>query len=190
MVSKSDTNVPGLNTGQLPVDVAESSLISRALPAKDEIMEWLHAVKDPEIPVLSLVDLGVITDIRISESGRVEVEMTPTFSGCPAMDVMRQGVEQELSAHGIADYKVNISFEKPWSSDKITARGREALKRFGLAPPAYTHGQTDIDLIEQAICPRCNSHDTLIKSIFGPALCRSLHYCNTCKQGFEQFKPI
>ena len=157
---------------------------------KELILEALEAVKDPEIPVLSLVDLGVITDVRILGSGRVEVELTPTFSGCPAMEAMREGVEQQLAGLGITEYEVTISFNTPWSSNLITERGRQALKRFGIAPPGQTGLLTDIELIEQVSCPLCNSPDTVMRSMFGPALCRSLHYCNRCKQGFEQFKPL
>jgi ring-1,2-phenylacetyl-CoA epoxidase subunit PaaD len=156
---------------------------------KEEVLQWLEAVKDPEIPVLSLVDLGVITNIEIG-ANQVHVEMTPTFVGCPALDFMKSEVIQVIMAQGIDNVSVNISFRKPWSSDMISEKGRAALKKFGLAPPPASAYITDIDLLEHAQCPRCNSTNTEIKSPFGSTLCRSIHYCLDCKEAFEQFKPL
>ncbi len=156
---------------------------------KEQILEWLEDVKDPEIPVLSLVDLGVIKQISI-EKNLVEVDMTPTFVGCPAMDYMQKDVESTLQKNGIDNFKVNITFKEPWSSKDISERGRAALKKFGLAPPVKDFVIVDIDLLEHVQCPYCNSENTEMKSPFGPTLCRSLHYCNNCKQAFEQFKPV
>jgi ring-1,2-phenylacetyl-CoA epoxidase subunit PaaD len=154
-----------------------------------QLMELLDQVKDPEIPVLSLVDLGVITGVEISPH-KVRVQMTPTFSGCPAMEYMRQSVEAALAAAGIDAYEVVMSFAQPWNSNKITAKGRAALKQFGLAPPPQYQVFTDLDILEQVPCPYCHSRDTTLRSPFGPTLCRSLHYCNSCRQAFEQFKPL
>ena len=95
----------------------------------------MEIVKDPEIPVLSLVDLGVITQVTVDDSGAVTIDMTPTFAGCPAMDYMVNDVKKVLEENGITDYQVNVSFVKPWSSNNISAKGRKALKKFGLAPP-------------------------------------------------------
>ena len=156
---------------------------------KEEVLHWLEAVKDPEIPVLSLVDLGVITNINI-ESNKVEVEMTPTFVGCPALDFMKSEVIQVIRAQGIENVSVSISFKKPWSSDMISEKGKAALKKFGLAPPPASAYIADIDFLEHAQCPRCNSTNTEIKSPFGSTLCRSIHYCMDCKEAFEQFKPL
>lgn len=154
-----------------------------------QIWELLEQVKDPEIPVLSLVDLGVITEVQVSGS-HVRVQMTPTFSGCPAMEYMRREVENILTAAGIASLEVVMSFAQPWNSNKISARGRKALQQFGLAPPPQYQVFTDLDILEQVPCPNCHSEDTTLRSPFGPTLCRSLHYCNSCRQMFEQFKPI
>lgn len=155
----------------------------------EQLIEWLEEVKDPEIPVLSLVDLGVIKKVDIRKE-KVTVEMTPTFVGCPAMDYMKKDVEQVLEKHGIENYDVNISFKEPWSSKNITEKGRKALKEFGLAPPREDFLIVDIDLLEHVQCPYCDSNNTELKSPFGPTLCRSLHYCHNCKQAFEQFKPV
>ncbi len=158
--------------------------------SKKHIIDLLENVKDPEIPVLSLIDLGVITTIAI-ENNKVIIEMTPTFVGCPAIDVMKENVEHVLKKNGIEQYDVIISFEKPWSSNLITEKGKEALKKFGLAPPpSHQNLIVDIDLISHVKCPYCDSDNTEMKSLFGPTLCRSLHYCNNCQQAFEQFKPI
>lgn len=156
----------------------------------EEIRVWLDAVKDPEIPVLSLNDLGVITGIEIQPEGKVLVNMTPTFAGCPAMDVMQQDVEEVLKENGIDDFEVRISFDTQWNSNMISNKGREALARFGLTPPPKHNMIVDIDIIEHAKCPHCGSENTEMKTPFGPTLCRSIHYCNNCFNAFEQFKPI
>jgi ring-1,2-phenylacetyl-CoA epoxidase subunit PaaD len=156
---------------------------------KEEIYSWLEEVKDPEIPVLSLVDLGVITDIEISEAG-VKVEMTPTFVGCPALDMMKREVTEVLKKRGIENVAIDVTFRKPWTSDLISEKGRQALKKFGLAPPPSREVFTDLEVLEYAICPRCNGTDTELKNPFGPTLCRSIHYCNQCREAFEQFKPL
>ncbi|MBO3700220.1 1,2-phenylacetyl-CoA epoxidase subunit PaaD [Roseivirga sp. E12] len=156
----------------------------------DIVKEWLDEVKDPEIPVLSLNDLGVITGIDIDHQGKVTVDMTPTFTGCPAMDVMKQDVLDVLEKRGVSDYDVNISFKTQWNSNMISEKGRKALKDFGLAPPPQHDMIVDIDIIERANCPHCGSENTEMKTPFGPTLCRSMHYCHSCLQAFEQFKPI
>lgn len=158
--------------------------------SEEEIKVWLEEVKDPEIPVLSLNDLGVITGIDIADSGKVTVNMTPTFTGCPAMDVMKSDVEEVLRKKEIENFEVRLTFETQWNSNMISEKGRAALKKFGLAPPPQHNLIVDIDLLEYSICPQCNSENTIMKSPFGPALCRSLHYCNNCHQAFEQFKPL
>lgn len=156
----------------------------------EQIFRWLEEVKDPEIPVLSLVDLGVITNISVT-SDSVTIDMTPTFVGCPAMDMMKLEVLEVLKKHGIENPTVNISFKDPWTSDKISEKGRFALKQFGLAPPPTGKNLfTDIDVLEHAQCPRCNGVNTELKNPFGPTLCRSIHYCNDCREAFEQFKPL
>lgn len=157
---------------------------------KELVLTWLDDVKDPEIPVLSLIDLGVITEVDVS-NGQVRVEMTPTFVGCPAMDYMRNEVVAVLKAHGIENPEVNVTLKKSWSSDHISEKGKAALKKFGLAPPPGLQGIIqDIEILEHAVCPRCNSTNTVMRSPFGPTLCRSLHFCNDCKEAFEQFKPL
>jgi ring-1,2-phenylacetyl-CoA epoxidase subunit PaaD len=158
-------------------------------PTVSQVYDWLQEVKDPEIPALSLVDMGVITEVQVLP-GEINIEMTPTFVGCPALDVMRTEVMAVLKQRGF-DSVVEVNFKKPWSSDKLTARAREALKSFGLAPPpAGKVLVTDLDILEHVPCPRCNSTNTELRNPFGPTLCRSIHYCYNCLEAFEQFKPL
>ena len=156
---------------------------------KAQIYTWLEEVKDPEIPVLSLIDLGVITNIQLIDDG-VAIEMTPTFVGCPALDMMKNEIQEVLAKHGITNVSINVSFREPWTSDRISEKGKAALKKFGLAPPPSREVFTDLEVLEHAICPRCDGTDTEMKSAFGPTLCRSIHYCNSCREAFEQFKPL
>lgn len=155
----------------------------------EKIWEWLEAVKDPEIPVLSLVDLGVITAIIVHEA-EVKIEMTPTFVGCPALDMMKQEIAEVLYKNGVEKVDIEVSFKKPWNSDMISLKGKEALKLFGLAPPGPRPLFTDLDVLERATCPRCNTSNTELRNIFGATLCRSIHFCNDCKETFEQFKSL
>lgn len=157
---------------------------------KEDVLVWLEEVKDPEIPVLSLLDLGVITEVVI-ENQKVRVEMTPTFVGCPAMDYMRNEVVEVLQRNGVDNPQVNVTLKTSWSSNRISEKGRAALKKYGLAPPPGLSGLIqDIDILEHAQCPRCSGTNTVMRSPFGPTLCRSLHYCNDCREAFEQFKPL
>ncbi len=160
------------------------------LLTKDYILKLLEDVMDPEIPVLSLVDLGVITGIDISADAHVTVHMTPTFAGCPAMDYMKKDVERTLEKNGITAHTVLMSFDNPWNSNKVSEKGRNALKGFGLAPPPKYDLILDLDILEYATCPNCESTNTTLRTPFGPTLCRAMHYCNDCRQMFEQFKPL
>lgn len=153
------------------------------------IYEWLEEVKDPEIPVLSLVDLGVITEVDLRQH-QVKIVMTPTFVGCPALDMMKDDITAVLKKNGVENVEIEISYKRPWSSDLISEKGKTALKKFGLAPPPKAEIFTDLEMLEQVQCPRCEGTDTVLKNAFGPTLCRSIHYCNTCREAFEQFKPL
>ncbi|MCB0215760.1 MAG: phenylacetate-CoA oxygenase subunit PaaJ [Chloroflexi bacterium] len=159
------------------------------LPSLEEIWEALDEVKDPEIPVVSLVEMGIVRAVRV-EGERVTVDMTPTFAGCPALHVMRQEVEARLRALGFPEVEVRMLISPPWSSDWITPPAREKLKAFGLAPPPRHGGSIRLELLETARCPYCDSDRTRIRNTFGPTLCRVIWYCDACQQPFEQFKPI
>ena len=155
----------------------------------EEVYRWLEEVKDPEIPVLSLMDLGVITGVNI-DGRTVNIEMTPTFVGCPALDFMKEEIVTVLKKQGITDVNIEVTFRKAWTSDRISEKGRTALKEFGLAPPPMSRIFTDLEILEIAQCPRCDSTNTEIKTPFGPTLCRAIYYCHNCKEAFEQFKPL
>ena len=157
---------------------------------ESRVREILQDVKDPEIPTISLLDLGVITEVSVDENDFVKVEMTPTFVGCPAMDYMKKDVENKLEEKGFKEYSVNVSLDKPWTTNNISERGRRALKEHGLAPPPHLEKIVDIDILENVKCPYCESDNTELQTPFGPTLCRSMHFCHSCKQAFEQFKPL
>jgi len=153
------------------------------------LQEALASVSDPEIPPLSVVDLGIIND-AYAEGGEAVVKMTPTFAGCPALDVMRDDIREAVKRAGFERVRVDVEFDPPWSSDRITERGRRKLKAFGLAPPARCGGAISEAVLRASACPYCDSTDTTLESMFGPTLCRAIHYCNGCRQSFEQFKPV
>lgn len=155
----------------------------------EKIYEWLDDVKDPEIPVLSLADLGIISEVNI-DADSVKIVVTPTFVGCPALDMMKHDIIETLKNKGVSKIEVEVSFSIPWSSDRISEKGKKALKQFGITPPPNGNLFTDIEVLEHIPCPRCNSTDTTLKNPFGPTLCRSIHYCNSCREAFELFKPV
>ncbi len=145
---------------------------------------------DPEIPTVSILDLGVITRIELSEN-EVFIEMVPTFAGCPAIQLMRLQVEQALREKAFEKITVEVNYRKEWSSANVTVRGRERLKAFGIAPPPAVAVTVDnLEGLLHTPCPKCNSTNTTLTSSFGPTLCRAIHYCNDCHEAFEQFKPV
>ncbi len=158
-------------------------------PTRDDILAALQAVKDPEIPVVSVVEMGLIAEVRL-DGAAVQVQITPTFAGCPAVEVMRAESEQAVRALGVDDVAVTITFDPPWTSDRISPEGRRKLKEFGLAPPRPGAGPTDLIQLALVDCPFCGSADTTMESAFGPTVCRAIHYCHACQQSFEQFKPL
>ncbi len=155
----------------------------------EQLYTWLEEVKDPEIPVLSLVDLGIITNVQVNNDS-IYIEMTPTFVGCPALDFMKEEIESTLKKYISHTIHISVNFREPWSSDKISEKGKTALKNFGIAPPGTSALICDLDILEHTPCPRCEGTDTSLKNPFGPTLCRAIHYCHTCQEAFEQFKPV
>ena len=156
-----------------------------------QVWEALEEIPDPEIPVISLVDLGVIRSVDVA-NGQVRIEFTPTFLGCPALEVMKRALEEKVSALG-ADPEVEVISDDSWSTDRITPVGREKLRAAGFAPPAPREA-TAPKLVQLQTgvfrCPYCGSTETRLENIFGPTPCRSLRYCESCRQPFEQFKTI
>lgn len=154
----------------------------------DEQRVWdlLREVSDPEIPTINVVDLGIIR--RVQVDGTIIVEMMPTFIGCPALDMMRRDIKARLA--GLGDVEVRVVLDEPWTTERITPAGREMLRSAGLAPPP----RGDIPLVpvpaEPVACPHCGSVDTQLENLFGPTACRSIFYCRSCRQPFEQFKAV
>lgn len=158
---------------------------------ENDIRNLLKEVKDPEIPPISIVDLGIVTKIKVDENNDVHVTLTPTFAGCPALKIMEDLVKERLAKESdIGSITVITSFETTWTTDLISDEGREALLKHGLAPPKQNVGYMELDVLSDTPCPFCSSRNTTLKSPFGPTLCRSLHYCNNCLQAFEGFKPV
>jgi ring-1,2-phenylacetyl-CoA epoxidase subunit PaaD len=152
-----------------------------------QVWEALDEIPDPEIPVVSLVDLGVIRSVDV-ENGHVRIEFTPTFLGCPALEVMKRAMEEKVPGA-----EVEVIQDDSWSTDKITPAGREKLRAAGFAPPAPREASAPKLVQLQANvfrCPYCGSTRTRLENIFGPTPCRSLRYCESCRQPFEQFKTI
>ena len=159
--------------------------------AEAQIWEALEEIPDPEIPVVSLVDLGVIRSVDVA-NGHVRIEFTPPFLGCPALEVMKRAMEEKVAELG-AEPEVEVISDDSWSTDRITPAGREKLRAAGLAPPAPREsGAPKLVQLQANVfrCPYCGSPETRLENIFGPTPCRSLRYCESCRQPFEQFKTI
>jgi len=157
----------------------------------EDVWAALAEIPDPEIPAISLVDLGVVKSVEV-EGRRVRIEFTPTFLGCPALERMQVEMTAAVEQLG-AEAEIEVVLDDSWSSDRISAEGHEKLRAAGFAPPAprATEGVTLVQL-ERGLfrCPYCGSTDTRLENIFGPTPCRSIRYCNACRQPFEQFKTI
>lgn len=159
----------------------------------------LDEIPDPEIPAISVVELGVIRGVafesRTSGGERLIVELLPTFVGCPAIDVMQEQIGRRLRALDLVDeVAVEISFAEPWTSDRISPAGREKLRASGFAPPAVIgssfSGEELQVMLPVAECPYCGSRNTVLENPFGPTLCRAIYHCADCRQPFEQFKAV
>ena len=149
------------------------------LPNEAEVRHALQGVHDPEIPVLSIVDLGIVDEIAVCD-GKVTVGLLPTFSGCPALGFMAEAVRSRVAAlPGVTEVEVSFSLDPVWNTSRISERGRLALQSFGIAPPG-----------EAPACPYCGSHATRVASAFGPTRCRSVYYCDACHNPFEQMKAL
>ena len=156
----------------------------------DDVWEALAQIPDPEIPVISLVDLGVVKAVAV-EDGTVHVDFTPTFMGCPALDTMRNAMEAKIVELG-AEPEIRVRLDDSWSTDDVTAEGREKLRAAGFAPPTpRPAGRMELVHLQRGFrCPYCGSTETRLENLFGPTPCRSIRYCESCRQPFEQFKTI
>jgi ring-1,2-phenylacetyl-CoA epoxidase subunit PaaD len=149
-------------------------------PREADVRAALAEVPDPEIPVLSIVDLGIVHRVEVRPDG-IDVAILPTFVGCPALDVIRESIADHLGATFGRPVRVETTFEVPWTSDRISPAGRVALRGAGIAPPSAP---------EDVRCPFCASAEVVMDSAFGPTQCRSLFYCRGCREPFEALKSV
>jgi ring-1,2-phenylacetyl-CoA epoxidase subunit PaaD len=182
------------------------------MPTRDDILAVLHTIPDPEMPI-SIVDLGLVEDVRVRINGsdatgvhraRVDIDLLPTFIGCPALDMIANDVRAKVGrVEGIGDVRVNWLFDPPWSVDRITPAGRDSLRAHGVTVPERGgtlpvaghmtdgEGHTIVTLQTSAVpCPYCGSRSTTLESPFGPTRCRTIHYCEKCRNSFEHLKRV
>lgn len=166
-------------------------MIGDVAARRDAILAILDTVKDPEVPVLSVVELGIIRDVEV-DGAAITVVVTPTYSGCPAMQTIEDDILAALHTAGISDAGVRTVFTPAWTTDWIPPAAREKLRAYGIAPPGHSgvHSPVQLRRREAVACPFCGSADTSPRSEFGSTACKALHYCNACTQPFEEFKSI
>jgi len=177
-----------------------AATVERRSELERRVWDALAEVPDPEIPTVSVVELGIIRSVEAGVD-RIRVEMLPTFVGCPALEVLRATIAERLA--GMApEVEVEATFAEPWTTDRITPEGRRKLRESGFAPPAPHPAEADslqrvspplfptITTRPVVRCPWCGSRDTVLENPFGPTLCRAIFWCNQCRQPFEQFKTV
>ena len=158
-------------------------MVESRQPSEEQVMEWLTAVKDPEIPVLDIVEMGIVRRVHL-EKDRVRVDITPTYSGCPAMHAIEKSIADRLRGQGMKEVEVRRVHAEPWTTDWLSDEACEKLREYGIAPPSpASEGGA-------ARCPFCDSSETELRSFFGSTACKALHFCRACQQPFEQFKRM
>lgn len=164
------------------------------LHTKEQIWDFLREITDPEIPVLNIVEMGIARKVEFDDSGNVSVKITPTYSGCPAMNAIEKMVHEKLEERGVENFVVKLDFAETWTTDWMTEEAKSKLKDYGIAPPEKTEEETDFlkNLSKTKVipCPFCDSFETELVSQFGSTACKSQYYCNDCEQPFEHFKCI
>ncbi len=175
---------------------SQSPPAQQPLTSRDDVMTVLTTVMDPEVPVISVVDLGIIRDASVSRDGaqvRVRVVVTPTYSGCPAMREIEADIRSALLAAGATDVAVDTVYAPAWTTDWIGPEAREKLRAYGIAPPGRAEQGGLITLTRRrdpVACPFCGSSDTRLQSEFGSTACKAIHVCNSCRQPFDEFKAF
>lgn len=157
----------------------------------DEIFKILKTVNDPEIPVLNVIEMGMVREVECIDDDKFRIIMTPTYSGCPAVDAIREDVSKALNNHGIDNFELKTRLFPAWTTDWMTEEAKIKLKEFGIAPPESKSTDPLAHILGKAKetqCPYCNSNNTRMTSTFGSTACKSMHYCDNCKQPFEHFK--
>lgn len=174
--------------------------LNTAPPDLRQVWAWLQEIPDPEIPVISIVDLGIVREVAWQDGDECLVTVTPTYSGCPATEVINDQIRSQLHARGIRRVRVRMRLAPAWTSDWLTPKARDSLRSYGIAPPVGTvaDGWADFglhtcragntDAMAVIACPRCGSTDTELISAFGSTPCKALHRCRTCREPFDYFK--
>jgi ring-1,2-phenylacetyl-CoA epoxidase subunit PaaD len=162
---------------------------------RDDVVAILDGVKDPEVPVLSVIELGIVRDVEVEDVSAVTVVVTPTYSGCPAMQVIEEDIVATLRAHGVERARVRTTYAPAWTTDWLTEAAKAKLEAYGIAPPGRAPvGHDDLVPLRRNTdvvrCPYCKSSDTELRSEFGSTACKAIRYCKACQQPFEQFKAI
>jgi ring-1,2-phenylacetyl-CoA epoxidase subunit PaaD len=174
--------------------ITDNIFATPTTPGIAAVWAALEKVTDPEIPVLSVIDMGIIYKVEIPDetpgTSTCIITMTPTFVGCPAVDVIKKSIYDEVLKLGFSSVDVKVDFENTWTSDRMSEEAKIKLEKFGLAPPVIISDNLTEDQLNNVRCPHCGSTDTTLRSAFGSTLCRAIRFCFNCKQGFEQFKPV
>ena len=168
-----------------------------ASATRESVLEILAEVKDPELPMIDVVELGIVRDVSFDD-GHLTVDITPTYSGCPAMRVIEREIVATLASHGFEEARVRTVYSPAWTTDWMTEEARQRLKEHGIAPPGPVEheggGIAELVSLRRAkpttACPFCGSANTVEKSEFGSTACKSIHFCNSCHQPFDRFKPF
>jgi ring-1,2-phenylacetyl-CoA epoxidase subunit PaaD len=166
--------------------------VERTLPSREELLDILDEVKDPEVPVLSVVELGIVREVEATGAG-VSVTVTPTYSGCPAMREIEAEIRAVLEARGLGPVSIRTAYAPAWTTDWISSAARQKLEAYGIAPPGPAQEGLELVVLQRATrvrCPYCKSTNTEQKSEFGSTACKAIWYCRDCHQPFEEFKPI
>ena len=167
-------------------------MVARALPSREEVLAILDAVMDPEVPVLSVRELGIVRDVSVDAEGGVTVTVTPTYSGCPAIRVIEDDIVTAIRAAGISDVRMRTTYAPAWTTDWIMPEARAKLKAYGIAPPMRAESGGELVQLMRARpsaqCPYCDSYETEVRSEFGSTACKAVCWCRGCGQPFEEFK--
>lgn len=168
----------------------QSVLPRPSLSGETAIWNILESVNDPEVPVLSILDLGLVRNVQVSPENGIEITITPTYSGCPALDAIHLDIRMKLLEQGFRNVQIRQQLSPAWTTDWMSENGRQKLKAYGIAPPnpAQQFCHTDLFAEEAVACPRCGSHHTELISRFGSTACKSLHRCLDCREAFDHFK--
>ena len=162
-------------------------MVAENIISSKQIWQILEQITDPEIPVISIIDLGIVRDIKVT-GNNIEIIITPTYSGCPAMDVISMNIKMELLQQGFKNSKITQQLSPAWTTDWMTGKGKEKLKSYGIAPPVGKSFDKNYFADLQIECPQCRSKNTKILSEFGSTSCKALYQCQDCKEPFDYFK--